>query len=629
MIAPLRYWEVRLSAEPLYALVCDVGIDAAAKELGVTVKKVHDDLALLRYRYDTEKFSADQLFITDKLGRLVPLKFNKGQQIIAKAIEKQRLAGLPIRICLLKARQFGGSTEFEAEIFKDSTLRHHRRSMIIAHDLDSARHLRDMSDRYYENYQLSKPDKKKESDKWWKFKHTDGSVKADSHLLIDTADELSTGHSLTLHNLHLSEVQNWRNATELVKGLFPTVPDHPDTMIFMEGTGSGIGNYWYEFCQMAQDPSSGWEFVFVPWYEVEDYTVEYITKDQADEVMSKLDTLETDLVSKGCTPAQLLWRRNKIKNAFKGVVEEFMTQYPATPDEAFSTSGRPVFAVGAVKEGMRRAKEPMEVGNLVWDRTKARPSVKFVKDDRGLWDIWEHPVAVRREYLYCLGADVAEGKAVVPELGLRGGDYSVAKIMRRDVKAFVARCRVRIDPDQFAEELHKASIYWMHLPMMIENNPGGSGNVVIRDLKRLPGVILMRRQVLSKVSEDRKDEYGWNTNAESKREMIDELTEQIRDLSFSDPSKNFWSEASTYVRDEKGATNAQSRKFDDEVVSNAVTFQAHKFCPALYNVAPDGGPRVIEPGDDVPENWARRRRAASARNLTTRQAIMEENYLNF
>lgn len=627
MNAPEAYWELQLAKEPLYELVSEVGIDGAAKEMNCTAEEISKQIALLRYQFDTKFFAGEQLFITNKLGLLRPLVYNQGQQIIHDAIEKQKLAGQPVRICLLKARQFGGSTMFEAEIFKDSIMRPNRRSMIIAHDLDSARNLRDMSARYYNNFKLEKPEKKNETDKWWKFKHKGKRGEADSHLLIDTADELSTGHSLTLHNLHASEIQLWRNATELVKGLFPTIPPHPDTMVFMEGTGSGVGNYWYDFCQVAQDPTSGWEFVFVPWYKVEDYEAPVISQKTTDEIMSKLDELEVDLVAAGVRPAQLLWRRNTIKNAFKGVVEDFQTQYPATPDEAFSTSGRPVFSVSHVKDGMRKSADPIATGNLILDR-KSHRAVKWIDDPKGLWDVWEKPVALKREYLYCLGADVAEGIAVVPEMGIRGGDFSVAKILRRDTKSFVARMRARIDPDLFAEELFKASIYWKHLPMMIENNPGGSGNVVIRDLKVMEGVILMRRTDLKKVHDERKDDFGWRTLKDTKREMIDELVELIREQSFHDPSKNFWSEASTYIRDEKGLTNAQSRKFDDEIIATALTFQAHNFLPAIYNVAPSGEKRLVEPGDDVPENWTRRKQAALHCGKG-QAALMESNFVNF
>jgi hypothetical protein len=258
-----------------------------------------------------------------------------------------------------------------------------------------------------------------------------------------------------------------------------------------------------------------------------------------------------------------------------------------------------------------------------------RKEVRFDESDRGLWDIWELPdQKEKREYLYCLGADVAEGIAVVPELGLRGGDFSVAKILKRDTKTFIARCRGRIDPDLFAEELWKAAVFWKHLHMMIENNPGGSGNVVIRDLKGLEGVSLMRGPTLKKVHDERKDEYGWRTLKDTKREMIDELVELVRDQTFTDPSKNFWIEASTYIRDEKGLTNAQSRKFDDEIIATALAFQAHNFLPAIYNSNPNIPKPQLDPGTDVPENWERwaQRRAGAP---SSQAAVMEKTYANF
>lgn len=615
----MRYWQNKLPDDNLYQLVSMLGVDGAAKKMGVVSAEVERQMVMTRYRYDTEKFAFDQLKITTKLGELLPLKYNKGQRAIQAGIEKQRMVGRPVRQALLKARQFGGSTEYEAEIFKDTIMRHFRRSMIIAHSLDSARWLRDMSDRYYQHYKLSKPIKKQESDKWWKFKHkaSDGSD-AESSLLIDTADEISAGHSLTVHNLHLSEIQLWRNAQELVKGLFPTVPDHPDTMIFMEGTGCGVGNWWYDFIQMAMDESSEWNFVFVPWYDIEDYQIPSMTEDESCDFMAHLDDYETELAQKGVTAAQMLWRRKKIKDHFNGIVEDFQTQYPATPDEAFLTSGRPVFAVDKVRDGMARAVEPLFVGDLTLNKTERK--VEFHANKRGLWQFWEMPDKSGQN-LYVAGVDVAEGKAVIPELGNRGGDFSVAKVLRRDKNTFTALFRGRIDPDLFAEELYKVSIFYGRLPMLIENNPGGSGNVVIRDLKRKQGVYLLKRINIRKYHEDTSDEFGWRTMTDTKREMIDELIRTIRDGGFYDPSKNFWREASTYIRNEKGLTDAQRGKYDDEVVASALTWQAHQLIPAVYRRKSEEK-RAITPDMDVKENWGRKR----SEKITQRQ-VMEDNYV--
>jgi len=617
----VRYWEQQIPNDPVFQLVSALGMKEAAEQMSTTVPALEQVMTMTRYRYDTKQFSADQLYITSKLGELSPLNYNKGQNTICTAIEEQRIAGVPVRCALLKARQFGGSTKFEAEIFKDTIMREFRRSMIIAHDLDSARWLRDMSERYYNHYKLKKPIRKIESDKWWKFKHQNPEgYESESSLLIDTADELTAGHSLTIHNLHCSEIQNWRNAKELVKGLFPTVPKNPDTMIFMEGTGCGVGDYWYDFVQMAQEDTSTWKFIFVPWYDVEDYTAPAMTPDEACDFMAHLDGLEEMLAKVGVTPSQLKWRRTTIHDDYNGILEDFQTQYPATPDEAFLTSGRPVFASDKVRRGMAKVQEPNFVGDLLLDsRDELNPKVTFNANERGLWSFWEMPDTTIQN-LYVAGVDVAEGKAIIPELGLRGGDYSCAKILRRDNNTFTGLLRARIDPDLLGVELYKASIFYGRLPMMIENNPGGSGNVVVRDLKRRPGVNLLRRVNIRKNFEKRMDEPGWRTMKDTKREMIDELIHSIRDGGFYDPSKNFWKEASTYLRDEKGLTDAQRGKYDDEVMAAALTWQGHELIPQVFKVVKER--KVIIPRDrDVKENWGRRPNEA----ITQRQ-VMEDNY---
>lgn len=604
-----------LPTQPLIKLIKALGVSGAARELKVSEDEVRRQVSLLGFRYDTELFSSNHLKIVDKLGNLIPLIYKKGQKIINSAIEKQKLEKKPVRIALLKARQFGGSTLFEAELFKESVLRQHRSSMIIAHDLDSARHLREMSGRYYDNYVEEKPRIKKESEKWWKFEHRVGKQKADSHLRIDTAEELSTGHSLTLHNLHLSEIQNWRNAAVLVKGLFPTVPNSFDTMIFMEGTGSGVGDYWYDFCQMAQDKSSGWEFVFVPWFEIEDYESSFSTLDLRGDFLANLDAEEEVLYKQGVSLEKLFWRRETIKNSYKGDVDAFRQQYPATADEAFLTSGRPVFSAIKVKQGMAKSEKPLRTVYL----EEKKGVVKEVEDVKGYWQIFEEPNSSLTN-LYACGADVAEGIQVVPELGNRGGDFSVAKILRRDTRRFVAVLRERLDPDIFADELYKAGLYWK-CGIMPESNAGGHGNVVIRNLKAKSNINLLKTPILNKAHDDIKDAYGWRTMQDTKRQLIDELNEKIREEEFSDPSKNFWYEASTYVRDEKGRTNAQPRKYDDEVIATAIAFQADKLMPMVFKEVPDEKEYFVHPGDDVPQNFRS--------EMTERHKVMEQVYAEY
>lgn len=562
-------------------LAMHLGLEGAAKELDLTKEEIAVEIEKNRYLYDFGYFSSERLKIIDKWGVLVNFRQNSPQLKLDLAIQKQREKGKPIRVCLLKARQWGGSTKIEGHIFRDSILKSNRSSMIVAHDLDSARHLREMSYRYYEYYDFPKPKLKRESDKWWKFQHKIEGRSADSHLRIDTADELSAGHSLTIHNLHLSEIQNWRNAQELVKGLFPTVPPSPDTMIFMEGTGSGVGNYWYDFCQMAMQEGTEWEFVFVPWFEIEEYRKDFETEDHKARFEASLDDDEKPLFAQGVSLEKLYWRRTELSETYKGDQDAFHQQYPSTPDEAFITSGRPVFDMKVVKKNLSEVSVG-EQGYLEWGKEK---KVKFVPDKRGYWKIWEHPDGAF-ENLYVSGADVAQGIEVLPELGNRGGDFSAARVFNRKTRFFCATCHARIDEDLFAEELRKAFYYWK-CPLFPEQNAGGGGNLVISRLRDDPLVKLIKTPVFGKKRDKlKKDEVGWETTAgqanSTKRIMIDEMKEAIREEAYTDPDKEVWIECSTYVRDEKGATNAQSRKFDDLVIATAITLQADKLMPMVF-----------------------------------------------
>lgn len=598
-------------------LAMNLGIVEAAKTLEITPEEMAQEIEKVHYRYDFDYFAKERLKIIDKDGFLGAFKQNSPQKKLDAAVQRQVEKGKPVRIGLLKARQWGGSTKIEGHLFRDSTLRANRSSMIVAHDLDSARHLREMSYRYYEYYDFPKPKLKKESDKWWKFQHKIEGKSADSHLRIDTADELSAGHSLTIHNLHLSEVQNWRNAQELVKGLFPTVPPSPDTMIFMEGTGSGVGNYWYDFCQMVQQPETEWDFVFVAWFEIDEYQRAFDEGKEKFDFEKSLDQDEKDLFEQGISLEKLHWRRIVLSGDLKGDLDSFHQQYPATPDEAFITSGRPVFPLTTVKKQLNASKEGLQ-GYLEWKAKK----VIFVPDKRGYWKTWETPDE-NFGNLYVCGADVAEGIEVIPELGNRGGDFSAARILRRDKRFFCGTFHARIDADLFAEELRKAFYYWK-CPLFPEQNAGGGGNLVISRLRDDPMVKLIKTPVFGKKKELlKKDEVGWETTGgkanSTKRIAIDEMNEAIREGSYEDPDREVWQECSTYVRDAKGATNAQSRKFDDLVMATAITLQGDKYMPMVFHKTEEKR-RKITRDMDVPENW---------KETHSRESVMAKTLVEF
>lgn len=68
------------------------------------------DFARLRFRYDFPFWAATCVVINDKItSRDIPLRLNRPQRRLVSLLERERLAGRPLRLIMLKARQWGGS----------------------------------------------------------------------------------------------------------------------------------------------------------------------------------------------------------------------------------------------------------------------------------------------------------------------------------------------------------------------------------------------------------------------------------------------------------------------------------------------------------------------------------------
>jgi len=158
------------------------------------------------------------------------------------------------------------------------------------------------------------------------------------------------------------------------------------------------------------------------------------------------------------------------------------------------------------------------------------------------------------------------------------------------------------------------------MPIFPEQNAGGGGNLVIARLKDA-GVEMLKTPVFGKKRDlEKQDEVGWETFKNTKRIAIDEMTEAIRECSYVDPDREVWYECSTYVRDEKGRTNAQSKKYDDLVMATAITLQADKLMPAVFKFQMEKK-KPWEPDLDVPENFVEKK--------NSQDRLMEENLVNW
>jgi hypothetical protein len=107
-----------------------------------------------RCKYDHEFWAATCAKIQDKeTKKIIPFILNKPQRKLQAAIEKQREAGVPVRIILCKARQWGGSTNIQLDMLRTQTICRQRWHSIIATDVENqARTIRSMTTRVAKNH---------------------------------------------------------------------------------------------------------------------------------------------------------------------------------------------------------------------------------------------------------------------------------------------------------------------------------------------------------------------------------------------------------------------------------------------------------------------------------------------
>lgn len=524
---------------------------------------------LLEIAADFDRFRENNLWIRNKESEIVPFVPNIAQRALIDRVLKLLLDGVPIRIIVLKARQMGLSTAIEAIIYWWTSTHPEVTASIIAHQEDASRNLYNMFKRYYDNSNiLFKPSRKYDTRSDIRFAREDedgNQIGLNSVIKTATAKNTGTGRSDTINLVHGSEVAFWDNGEELVASLMQTVPMKPNTMIFLESTANGRGNYFAKMWDGAVKGDNDYEPFFFPWwiqdeYEIDGDEITEFTIDEQDIIDYMREGIQVGneiyVVPEDRIQAKIRFRRHK-EREFMATPEKLLQEYPSTPHEAFIASGQNVFNTKALTHMERNTKEGTFYD--IFDNANRDPYI--VENRHAKLQIWEKPEPNEE---YVIGGDVAEG--------IEGGDYCVADVIRVKDMRTVAKYRGRIDPDQFAHIMDKLGRFynWALLGPEVNNH----GLAVVQRLRDLFYTNLYKRESgLDEVFETPTAKFGWKTTAITKPLAIDYLAEAIRDGIVKDPDIVFVKEAFSYVRDERGRTNAEVGEHDDTIMAKAIALQ--------------------------------------------------------
>lgn len=589
-------------------------------------------------------WSASNLRIRTKTGTIAPFVLNPVQLELERVWSEQVAACKPVRIVVLKARQEGVSTWSLAHGYGHATKQRGQQAYFIAHDLESTRDLFDavrlmydeqVNDELRDWHPEARPATRYSTKTELDFRNPDRKATgADlglcSRIRIGTAGRMMAGRSRTIQYLHASEVAFWQDAARVFTGLLPAVPSQPGTAVIVESTANGVGGEFYRLWQMASDPTTAgdWRAVFLPWHAFPEYVRSVQAHGwepipQAAASTAEWEREEDELrASLGLTDDQLNWRRWAVHHVCRDNLDNFRQEFPATPAEAFVTSGRCVFNREKVAarilhlegEDRRRFREQAKPRFMRGELVKiAGGSIRWQDKHDGQLTVYRVPED-GSEYL--AAADVAEGI----EAAEGDSDYSTVQVFDRHTGEQVATWRGRLSPAEFARQVGIIGRWYKWALLIPEAN--NHGQTVVTLLARWNYPNLWMRQDWDGIAEKWHERYGWLTTSKTRPRAIDCLAQGFVEAHLRLNDIPTLQEMTTFVRKSKQTggrprIEAQTGCHDDLVMAAAIAAVIVELGPQ-----PDAKASRIPEIDSMPAAIVRdvRQLVAQARAMTAEVA---------
>lgn len=538
------------------------------------------DFARLRFAYDFPFWAVTCVVINDKLtSRDIPFRLNRPQRRLVALLESERRAGRPLRIIMLKARQWGGSTLVQI-YFAWIQIIHRRNwnSLICAHVKDTAAAIRGMYSkllsRYPEEYwdEETKPEFKP----FERMSNTRIIPGRECRVTVCSSENQESTRGQDYALAHLSEVAFWKdsplhNPADLLRSVVSGIASTPLSVVVMESTANGVGNFFHREWLRANTPDASDKIpFFVPWHEIP------INSSEVDDPVAfweSLDDYERELwTDHGCTLEAIKWYRDK-RRSFPDH-RSMMAEYPTTPAEAFSSTARSVFNsadVEALREGCRREAERGEVTLSSFGDAGREGGVRFLPSVDGECEIWRRP---RRNGDYIATVDIG-GRS-------RDADFSVICVVDRNsdtpdgVPEVVAQWRGHIDHDLLARKAEAIARFYCNALLVIESNSWetsseGRGRYLLDMLSATYPNLYFR--LPNAVGESRA--AGFHTNVRTKPAVIANLIACVRDRSYVERSNEACDELLQYESLPDGSYAAARGCHDDILMTRAIALYVH------------------------------------------------------
>lgn len=573
--------------------------------------KVISQFVRIRNKHDFPFWAATFVYIKNKGGgEDVLFRLTRPQRRFVERLDKLRKENKPIRIVLLKARQWGGSTT--SQLYMAWLQLVHKvglNSLIIAHQGAGSDEIKDMFDRMIKNYPVDMLHKLGESYNENEPKLVgvgkSGSIyrvpQRNCKIKIGTAERPDSCRGGDYNLVHLSEVGLWKatdgkKPEDIVRSACSGVLLRPYTMIVYESTANGTGNFFQKEYDDAKSGKSQFEAMFVPWFDIEQYSL------PLDDVEIFAQMLyanrENDVVpstrEENGKYLWWLWERGATLEAINWYIQErakytehglMAAEFPSDDVEAFVHSGARVFDKYKVEKLRPSCRPPRYVGEVYADGDEGKSAlqnIRFVEDKQGLLYIWEKPEIDDNEV-------VTDRYLTIVDVGGRSNkaDFSVILVLDRLFMAeggkptVVAQWYGHIDIDLLAWKAAQIAAFYDNSLLVIESNTlethdkerqvdGDQSQFILNQIKDVYPNLYARKRSEEAIREGLPVNYGFHTNISTKPMIISTLVKVIRESLYIERDSRCLDEYLCYEKKPNGAFGAIIGKHDDLLMTRAI-----------------------------------------------------------
>ena len=572
--------------------------------------KVLDAFIRIRIKEDFCFWAATYVYIKNKGGGDdVLFRLTRPQRKFVERLEKLRRAGKPIRLVLLKARQWGGSTT--SQLYMAWLQLVHKvglNSLIIAHQSKASDEIKDMFDRMIKAYPVELL-----YDLGASFDINEpklvgvgksGAIhrvpQRNCKIKLGTMESPDSCRGGDYNLVHCSEVGLWKKTEgkspeDVVRSACSGILLKPYTMIVYESTANGTGNFFQREYDAAKRGLSQFESMFISWYDIDLYSA------PIDDINAFATHLYNNRNNDNTASTReesgkylwWLWEQGATLEGINWYIQErskyndhgqMAAEYPSDDIEAFVHSGARVFDKYKVELLRPTCKAPRYIGDISAlgnEGADALINVKFVADSQGQLWIWALPeidpdVEIVNRYL------------VIVDIGGRskGADYSVITVFDRlfmvdgGKPAVVAQWYGHIDMDVLAWKSAQVATLYDNALLVIESNTletkdrdrnvdGDQSSFILNQIKDVYSNLYARKQSENDIINKIPRKYGFHTNVATKPMIISTLVKVIRESLYVERDERCLDEYLTYEKI-GGSFAAITGKHDDLLMTRAI-----------------------------------------------------------